>query len=142
MEHFIFGVLLLFLFCRQTPVGAELGDKVEVIVDSYPCSSTCGLGLKNQTLCLLKDSRTALEEGAAEVKTPGTCKKNILTRTFLILLVDPSKVSEECRVRKVKCQEAVRCGLMTLTVTAGQRVELDCLGEVMKAMGRFSWRYG
>ncbi|AWP10025.1 putative transmembrane protein 81 [Scophthalmus maximus] len=51
-----------------------------------------------------------------------------------------SKVSEVCRVRKVKCQESWQCGLRTMTVTAGQRVEIDCLGEVLQAMGRFSWR--
>lgn len=36
---------------------------VEVIVDSSPCSTTCGLGVKTQTLCLLKDGKTAMEEG-------------------------------------------------------------------------------
>ncbi|CDQ97643.1 unnamed protein product, partial [Oncorhynchus mykiss] len=30
--------------------------------------------------------------------------------------------------------------LQTVTVQAGQRLELDCLGEVMEAMGRFSFR--
>ncbi|CAK6977004.1 transmembrane protein 81 [Scomber scombrus] len=53
---------------------------------------------------------------------------------------DGTEVSEKCRVRKVKCRESWQCGLRTSTVTSGQRVELDCLGEVMEAMGRFSWR--
>lgn len=51
-----------------------------------------------------------------------------------------SKVTEMCRVRKVTCQETWQCGLRTMTVTSGQRVEIDCLEEVMEAMGRFSWR--
>ncbi|KAA8590738.1 hypothetical protein FQN60_001681, partial [Etheostoma spectabile] len=50
------------------------------------------------------------------------------------------EVLKECRVRKVKCLESWQCGLSTLTVTSGQRVDIDCLGEVMEAMGRFSWR--
>ncbi|XP_053174073.1 transmembrane protein 81 [Scomber japonicus] len=83
-------------------------------------SVTCGLGVKSHTLCLLKDGKTAMEED--ERRKDGT------------------EVSEECRVRKVKCRESWQCGLRTMTVTSGQRVELDCLGEVMEAMGRFSWR--
>ncbi|XP_029690316.1 transmembrane protein 81 isoform X2 [Takifugu rubripes] len=106
-------VILLFLFHPISP--AEVEPEVEVIVGSSHCSTTCGLGLRNQTLCLLKDSQAALDEGDAEV-------------------------SEKCRVRTVKCLESWQCGLQTMTMTSGQRVELDCLGEVMKAMGRFSWR--
>lgn len=51
------------------------------------------------------------------------------------------EVSDQCRVRTVHCQEGWRCGLWTATVTEGQRVDLDCMGQVMEAMGRFSWRY-
>ncbi|KAM7405316.1 hypothetical protein PAMP_012588 [Pampus punctatissimus] len=93
---------------------------VEVIIDSSPCSVTCGLGVKSQTLCSLKDGKTAMEEDVRRK--------------------DGTEVSEECRVRKVKCQETWQCGLTTMTVTSGQRVEVDCLGEVMEAMGRFAWR--
>ncbi|XP_022618795.1 transmembrane protein 81 [Seriola dumerili] len=93
---------------------------VEVIVDSSPCSTTCGLGLKTQTVCLMKDGERAMEEGGRSG--------------------NGAEVSEACRVRKVKCQESWQCGLRTMTVTSGQRVEIDCLGEVMQAMGRFSWR--
>ncbi|XP_029282027.1 transmembrane protein 81 [Cottoperca gobio] len=121
--HLLLLLLLLLLFLHPvTSVDLEEADEVsvEVIVDSSPCSATCGLGVKTQTLCLLKDSKTAMEE---DVKSRGG-----------------SEVSEECRVRKVKCLESWQCGLRTMTVTSGQRVEIDCLGEVMEAMGRFSWR--
>ncbi|XP_040007718.1 transmembrane protein 81 [Xiphias gladius] len=116
--------LLLFLLLFRPPTSADLEEvgkvAVEVIVDSSPCSTTCGLGVKTQTLCFLKDGKTAMEEGVRS--TGGT------------------EVSEECRVRRVKCLESWQCGLRTMTVTAGQRVEIDCLGEVMEATGRFSWR--
>ncbi|XP_037629183.1 transmembrane protein 81 isoform X2 [Sebastes umbrosus] len=69
---------------------------------------------------------------------------------FLFLLLHPltsedleeneDEVSEECRVRTVNCVESWQCGLRTMTVTSGQKVEIDCLGEVMKEIGRFSWR--
>uniref|UniRef100_A0A3Q3JZX0 Transmembrane protein 81 n=1 Tax=Monopterus albus TaxID=43700 RepID=A0A3Q3JZX0_MONAL len=93
-----FLLFLLLVHC-QTSVGLEEVDKVsvEVIVNSSPCSTTCGLGMKTQTLCLLKDSEM---------------------------------VSDKCRVRKVPCLEAWQCGLRTMTVTSGQRVEINCLGEV------------
>lgn len=47
---------------------------VEVITQSSPCSATCGLGLRTQTLCLLNDSKAAMEKklpsgGEAEVQT-------------------------------------------------------------------------
>ncbi|XP_041955549.1 uncharacterized protein tmem81 [Alosa alosa] len=51
----------------------------------------------------------------------------------------------QCYQRQVKCLDTWQCGMKTLTVPAGGRVELDCLGEVMGAMGRFafivSWRF-
>uniref|UniRef100_A0A4W4GAU2 Transmembrane protein 81 n=1 Tax=Electrophorus electricus TaxID=8005 RepID=A0A4W4GAU2_ELEEL len=50
-----------------------------------------------------------------------------------------------CHVRQVQCLQSWQCGLRTQTVVVGQRVELDCLEEVMEAMGRFafivSWRF-
>ncbi|GAA6234661.1 transmembrane protein 81 [Lates japonicus] len=116
--------LLLFLLLFQPLTSADLEEvdkvPVEVIVDSSPCSTTCGLGVKTQTLCLLKDGKTAMEEGMRSK--------------------DGAEVSEECHVRTVKCLESWQCGLRTMTVTSGQRVEIDCLGEVMEAMGKFSWR--
>uniref|UniRef100_A0A3Q3JZX7 Transmembrane protein 81 n=1 Tax=Monopterus albus TaxID=43700 RepID=A0A3Q3JZX7_MONAL len=116
-----FLLFLLLVHC-QTSVGLEEVDKVsvEVIVNSSPCSTTCGLGMKTQTLCLLKDSEMAMEEDVSSK--------------------DETQVSDKCRVRKVPCLEAWQCGLRTMTVTSGQRVEINCLGEVMEAMGRFSWR--
>lgn len=51
----------------------------------------------------------------------------------------------QCYQRQVKCLDTWQCGMKTLTVSAGEYVELDCLGEVMGAMGRFafivSWRF-
>nr|XP_046253377.1 transmembrane protein 81 [Scatophagus argus]XP_046253378.1 transmembrane protein 81 [Scatophagus argus]XP_046253379.1 transmembrane protein 81 [Scatophagus argus] len=125
MQHMTARIHLLLLFLLFHPLtSADLEEAakvpVEVVVDSSPCSATCGLGMKTQTLCLLKDSETALEEGVRSK--------------------DGAEVSGECRVRKVKCLESWQCGLRTLTVTSGQKVEIDCLGEVMEAMGRFSWR--
>lgn len=60
-------VLLLLLLFLRLICPAEVEPEQEVIVESSPCSITCGLGLRRQTLCLLKNSRTALEEGDAEV---------------------------------------------------------------------------
>uniref|UniRef100_UPI0037E8A1EF transmembrane protein 81 n=1 Tax=Semicossyphus pulcher TaxID=241346 RepID=UPI0037E8A1EF len=118
-------LLLFLLFLLLHPLTSfdleEVEEvPVEVIVDSSPCSATCGLGVKTQTLCLLRDGKTAMEEGVSRE--------------------DGAEVSEECRVRKVRCQESWQCGLRTMTVTSGQRVEVDCVGDVMEAMGRFSWR--
>ncbi|XP_054464683.1 transmembrane protein 81 [Anoplopoma fimbria] len=124
MKHVTVRIyLLLFLFRHLlTSVNLEEVDElpVEIIVDSSACSATCGLGVKTQTLCLLKDGEKAMEEVTSKDGT--------------------ETVSEECRVRKVKCLDSWQCGLRTMTVTSGQRVEIDCLGEVMEAMGRFSWR--
>ncbi|KAM6924370.1 transmembrane protein 81 [Xenentodon cancila] len=93
---------------------------LEVITVSSPCSTTCGVGIKNQTLCLLKDGKISMEEKSKSK--------------------DGTKVSEMCRVRRVKCLESWQCGLRTMTVTSGQKVEINCLGEVMEVMGRYSWR--
>ncbi|XP_071333594.1 transmembrane protein 81 isoform X1 [Trachinotus anak] len=127
MQHVSVGrrlPILFLLLLFQPLTSADLGEvdkvPVEVIVDSSPCSTTCGLGVKTQILCLIKDCETVMEEGVGNK--------------------DGTEVSDECRVRKVKCLESWQCGLRTMTVTSGQRVEIDCLGEVMEAMGRFSWR--
>ncbi len=65
MQYATVRLHLLLLFLHPlTSVDQEEVDKVavEVIVNSSPCSATCGLGVKTQTLCLLKDSKTAMEE--------------------------------------------------------------------------------
>ncbi|KAM4736748.1 transmembrane protein 81 [Anableps anableps] len=110
----------LLLLHHLIPADMEEEEKIplEVITESSPCSATCGLGVKTQTLCLLKDSKIAIEENS----------------------ISKSEVSKTCRVQKVKCVDSWKCGLTTITVTSGERVEIDCLGEVMEAMGRFSWR--
>ncbi|XP_029011796.3 transmembrane protein 81 isoform X2 [Betta splendens] len=116
-------LLLFFLLHSLFSSGLDKMDvaPMEVIVHSSSCSVTCGLGVKTQTLCLL-DSKTVMEEDVES--------KNV------------TEVTDRCYVRKVTCQETWQCGLRTMTVTAGQKVEIDCLEEVMKAMGRFSWSRG
>uniref|UniRef100_A0A667Y2G1 Transmembrane protein 81 n=1 Tax=Myripristis murdjan TaxID=586833 RepID=A0A667Y2G1_9TELE len=49
-------LLLLCLLLRRPSTSAEEAEEAlaEVIVDSSPCSATCGLGVKTQTLCFLK----------------------------------------------------------------------------------------
>ncbi|KAL1020564.1 hypothetical protein UPYG_G00001730 [Umbra pygmaea] len=85
----------------------------EVIVQSSPCSTTCGLGLRTQKLCPLRQGKVWK--------------------------------GKNCYIRKVGCLDSWQCGLQGVTLTAGGRLDLDCLGEVMEAMGRFSfrvsWRY-
>uniref|UniRef100_A0A3P8S1V3 Transmembrane protein 81 n=1 Tax=Amphiprion percula TaxID=161767 RepID=A0A3P8S1V3_AMPPE len=95
-----FYLHVLLLFHRLSSAALQDVDEVtvEVITNSSPCSSTCGLGVKTQTLCLMEDGKT------------------------------------------VRCLDSWQCGLRTMTVTSGQKVEIDCLGEVMKAIRRFSWR--
>lgn len=67
MSHQKTTRLLLLLLLLHLTRPDEADPEQEVIVESSPCSTTCGLGLRRETLCLLKDSRTALEEGDAEV---------------------------------------------------------------------------
>nr|XP_046193902.1 transmembrane protein 81 [Oncorhynchus gorbuscha] len=107
--------LLLCCLSSPTPNPLSLADledlnavPAEVIIHSSPCSTTCGLGLRTQELCPLREGQVGEEK--------------------------------DCHVRKVRCVDSWQCGLQTVTVQAGQRLELDCLGEVMEAMGRFSFR--
>lgn len=72
-------LFLRLLTSAESQQVEQLGEEVqnvpvEVITESSPCSATCGLGLQTQTLCLLNDSRAAMEEklpsgGEAEVQT-------------------------------------------------------------------------
>ncbi|XP_051949827.1 transmembrane protein 81 [Xyrauchen texanus] len=84
-----------------------------VITRSFPCSATCGLGLRTQELCPIGGTR------------------NFSTAA--------------CKLRTIRCLETWQCGLKTQTTIAGQRLELDCLEEVMETIGRFafvvSWRF-
>uniref|UniRef100_A0AAV2LWN2 Transmembrane protein 81 n=1 Tax=Knipowitschia caucasica TaxID=637954 RepID=A0AAV2LWN2_KNICA len=90
-----------------------------MITASSPCSASCGLGLRTQTLCLLKNSTAALDENT-HGKGP--------------------EVTIRCRPRVVTCMDSWQCGLQTLTVTEGQKLRLNCMEEVMREVGRYSWR--
>ncbi|XP_078144181.1 transmembrane protein 81 [Centroberyx gerrardi] len=115
----------MFVVTRELETEETEEVRAEVIVSSSPCSATCGLGVKTQTLCFLKEGNTGMEVG--EKRMDGGIEEE-------------EEVTRECRGRKVKCLESPRCGLRTVTVTTGERLEIDCLGEVMEAMGRYSWR--
>ncbi|XP_039460968.1 transmembrane protein 81 isoform X1 [Oreochromis aureus] len=128
LQHLFLLSVCLFL-CLLTSAESQQVEQleeevqnvpVEVITESSPCSATCGLGLRTQTLCLLNDSKAAMEE-----KLPSGGE---------------AEVTEKCRVRAVQCMDTWQCGLQTMTVTSGLRVEVDCVGDVMEATGRFSWR--
>ncbi|XP_046869901.1 transmembrane protein 81 isoform X1 [Hypomesus transpacificus] len=103
----------------QTPPLLSAGDleemnavPAEVIVHSTACSATCGLGVRQQELCPMREGQ--VEKGG-------------------------------CRMRWVRCLDTWQCGLQTITGPEGGHLELDCLGQVMEAMGRYSfrvsWRY-
>uniref|UniRef100_A0A3Q2GJP7 Transmembrane protein 81 n=1 Tax=Cyprinodon variegatus TaxID=28743 RepID=A0A3Q2GJP7_CYPVA len=103
-------MMLHFLLFLHLLIPADMEeDKIplEVITDSSPCSATCGLGIKTQTLCFQSD------------------------------------VSQKCRVQKEKCVDSWQCGLRTITVTSGQRVEIDSDLSIViwLSLFRVSWRY-
>lgn len=74
-----------------------------------------------------------------------TCGLGIRTQRLCPLGVDDEANSPACRVRQVRCLDNWQCGLQTQTATIGQYLEMDCLEEVMEAMGPFafvvSWRF-
>ncbi|XP_062854458.1 transmembrane protein 81 isoform X2 [Trichomycterus rosablanca] len=74
-----------------------------------------------------------------------TCGLGIRTQQLCPLETDSKPNSKACHVRQVQCLDNWQCGLRIQTATAGQRLELDCLEEVMDAMGYFafvvSWRF-
>lgn len=80
MRHMIIRLHLLLLFLLHPLTSDDLQEagKVEVIVQSSPCSATCGLGVKVQTLCLLKDGAKAMDEGQAEVEMCERVRKVLL----------------------------------------------------------------
>lgn len=98
-----------------TKADLEELEKIDtwVIKRSFPCSATCGLGLRTQELCPIR--------GTVNISSPS------------------------CKLRTIRCLDTWQCGLKTQTATVGQRLVLDCLEEVMEAMGRFafvvSWRF-
>lgn len=72
-NHMIVRLHLLLLLLQVhllTAVDVDDEEKVlvEVIVDSSPCSATCGLGVKSQTLCVMRDNDTVTEEGVTHHK--------------------------------------------------------------------------
>lgn len=64
--------LLLLLLQAHLLTAVDLDNEekvlVEVIVDSSPCSATCGLGVKSQTLCVMRDNDTVTEKGVTHHK--------------------------------------------------------------------------
>ncbi|XP_061908576.1 transmembrane protein 81 [Entelurus aequoreus] len=117
----VFFLILLFPLAAQGEEPAPV--QVQVVTSSTPCSATCGLGVKVQRVCDLKDAEGALEDAGAAARTP------------------PSDVTERCRDVTVTCRESWRCGLKTVTVTTGERVELDCLlAKNAEVVRRLSWR--
>ncbi|XP_034031896.1 transmembrane protein 81-like [Thalassophryne amazonica] len=110
------GLLLFLLFQLLTSADLEETElmDVEVVISRTPCSATCGWGFKLRR-CV-----------SSEVERKSWKKHQ--------------EVSDKCRVRKVNCLQMLWCGLKTFTVTAGDRVELNCLQEVLEDKGRFSWR--
>lgn len=74
-----------------------------------------------------------------------TCGLGIRTQQLCPLETNSKSNTEACQVRHVQCLDNWQCGLKIRTVTAGQYLELDCLEEVMDAMGHFAfmvtWRF-
>ncbi|XP_076027766.1 transmembrane protein 81 [Genypterus blacodes] len=121
-----FSWLLILLLLLPLPSSSswvehkdeeEEEDSVEIITGSSPCSVTCGLGMKEETLCHLNNSIMAHVEGGGLLE-----------------------VSSKCRTRMVNCRQPWLCGLRTLTVRRGEKLEIECLGEVMQVLGRSRWR--
>lgn len=74
-----------------------------------------------------------------------TCGLGIRTQRLCPVGIVNTANSLACTVRQVQCLDNWQCGLQTQIATTGQYLELDCLEEVMEAMGRFafvvSWRF-
>ncbi|XP_066561758.1 transmembrane protein 81 [Amia ocellicauda] len=107
--------------------------------------------LCHAALCAVTLPPVALEE-LASITAPvvvrsspcsATCGLGLRTEEVCLLAGD--RRTEACKERKAECLVEWDCGLRPVTVMAGEARELDCLGEVMAAMGRFkflfSWRY-
>lgn len=74
-----------------------------------------------------------------------TCGLGIRTQKLCPVGGNASIYATTCKKRTVRCLDTWQCGLKTQTAIAGQKLVLDCLEEVMDAMGRFafvvSWRF-
>ncbi|XP_009302307.1 transmembrane protein 81 [Danio rerio] len=74
-----------------------------------------------------------------------TCGLGLLTQELCPIGVTRNISTSSCKLRTISCLDSWQCGLKTQTATVGRRLVLDCLEEVMEAMGRFSfvvsWRF-
>ncbi|XP_077440482.1 transmembrane protein 81 [Vanacampus margaritifer] len=123
---------LLFLMLHlQFSSADDNGDKLELLVavNSTPCSVTCGMGFKVQTVCMFKDGEKAITNTT-------NAKSEVLSSNEELVNED----LEKCHDEKVKCRELWNCGIKTVTKTTGERLQLDCLVEMVKQVERLSWR--
>ncbi|XP_065104004.1 transmembrane protein 81 [Paramisgurnus dabryanus] len=74
-----------------------------------------------------------------------TCGLGLRTQELCPMMGTAGISTNDCKLRTVRCLDTWQCGLKTQTAIAGQKLVLDCLEEVMDAMGRFafvvSWRF-
>ncbi|XP_077370193.1 transmembrane protein 81 isoform X2 [Festucalex cinctus] len=103
-------------------------EKLVVAVNSTTCSVTCGMGFKVQTICTFKDSEKAMED-----------KKKVASDTSTQEDKDKDDM-EKCHNVTVRCRESWNCGIRTVTKTTGERLEMDCLVELMKQMKKLPLR--
>ncbi|XP_061554631.1 transmembrane protein 81 [Phycodurus eques] len=125
MDQMLAILLLLHHVHLSSADTEEVQVQVQVVINSTPCSVTCGMGVKVQTVCKLKDGQKALEE-KHEAFPQG------------------DEELEQCHDVEVRCRESWQCGLKTVTMTTGERLELNCLVEnnkklVNKLLWRVSW---
>ncbi|XP_077464467.1 transmembrane protein 81 [Stigmatopora argus] len=117
---FVLFILIHFQLSSATMI------QVEVVTKSTECSVTCGLGVKLQTVCKVKNSQKALEESETSSTGNAAAESNL--------------EMEDCHDVKVSCQESWQCGLTTFTRTTGERLEIDCLLETPKLVKKLAWR--
>ncbi|XP_057213098.1 transmembrane protein 81 [Triplophysa rosa] len=74
-----------------------------------------------------------------------TCGLGLRTQELCPIGGTASISTTTCKMRTVRCLDTWQCGLKTQTAISGHKLVLDCLEEVMDAMGRFafvvSWRF-
>lgn len=102
------------------------------------CDASTGVDLED-----LASNNTLVIAYSSSCST--TCGLGIRTQRLCPLGTVNTAKSPACTVRQVQCLDSWQCGLQTQTAIAGQYLELDCLEEVMEAMGHFafvvSWRF-